>query len=158
MSNTELPVNDPLCALFRRTRAIAVVGLSPKEDRPSFDVARYLQGAGFRIYPINPQHAGSIILGEPVLPSLDALAQRGAEVEIVNIFRRPEAAGAVVDEAIMALAGQGLACVWMQLGVIDRAAAARAEAAGLLAVMDRCTKIEHARLLASGCPDLSHPV
>jgi hypothetical protein len=132
--------------VLSRTRSIAAVGVSPNPVRPSNYVARYLQRRGYRVFPVNPRHAGGEILGERVWPSLAALADSGAEVQMVDIFRRPEEAGGVVDEALGALLGRGLETVWMQIGVVDRAAAARAEAAGLAVVMDRCPKMEHQRL------------
>lgn len=124
--------------LLTQARTIAVVGWSPKSDRASHRVAAFLAGRGYRVIPVNPGHAGAEALGEVVRASL---AEVGP-VDIVDIFRRSEEAGAVVDEAIAIGAG----AVWMQLGVIDEAAAARAQAAGLVAVMDRCPAIEIPRL------------
>ena len=117
----------------------AVVGCSPQPFRDSHGVARFLQGKGKRIVPINP--AVDEILGEPCYPDLATAA--GAEaIEVVDIFRRPDQAGRHVDEAIAI----GAKAVWMQLGVVDEAAAARAREAGLLVVMDRCPKVEYPRL------------
>jgi len=130
---------DALRALLREVRTIAVVGLSPKRDRPSHDVARYLQGAGYRIVPINPGHAE--ILGERSYPTLAAAAREHA-IDVVDVFRRSEHAGAVVDEAI-ALRPR---LIWLQQGVVDAAAAARAEAAGIPIEMDTCLAVQH-RLL-----------
>ena len=125
-------------------RTIAVVGASPRPHRPSHGVMRYLQRQGYRAIPVNPFAAGDTILGERCYASLSEI---GAPVDMVDIFRRSEAAGMAVDEAIAA----GAKAVWMQLGVIDTAAAARAEARGIKVVMDRCPAIEIPRLgLARG--------
>lgn len=122
-----------------------MVGASPRPDRPSHGVMRYLRAAGFRVIPVNPAASGGIILGEPVLSSL---ADVPVPVEIVDIFRRSSEVGPVVDEAIRLKDRFGLLAVWMQLGVQDDAAAGRAIAAGLAVIMDRCIKIDHARLAA----------
>lgn len=123
------------------TRTIALVGWSPKPDRPSHRVAAFLKAQGYRVIPVNPGQAGQIALGETVRASL---AEIDEAVDMVDIFRRSEEAGAVVDEALAVLLG--LKAVWMQLGVVDAEAAARAEAAGVTAVMDRCPAIEIPRL------------
>ncbi len=127
--------------VLTETRTIALVGWSPKPDRPSHRVAAFLKAQGYRVIPVNPGQAGQIALGETVRASL---AEIGEAVDMVDIFRRSEEAGAVVDEALAVL--PGLKAVWMQLGVVDAAAAARAEAAGVTAVMDRCLAIEIPRL------------
>jgi predicted CoA-binding protein len=127
--------------VLTETRTIALVGWSPKPDRPSHRVAAFLKAQGYRVIPVNPGQAGQIALGETVRGSL---AEIGEAVDMVDIFRRSEEAGAVVDEALAVL--PGLKAVWMQLGVVDAAAAARAEAAGVTAVMDRCPAIEIPRL------------
>ena len=132
--------NDALRALLREARTVAVVGLSPKPERPSHGVARYLQRAGYRIVPVNPGH--DEILGERSYRTL-ADAARDHAIDIVDVFRRSEHAGAVVDEAI-AIRPK---LVWLQLGVVDEAARARAEGAGISIVMDRCLAIDHRRLL-----------
>jgi hypothetical protein len=124
-----------------RVRTIALVGWSPKPDRPSHRVAAYLKARGYRVIPVNPGQAGTMALGEVVRASL---AEISDPVDMVDIFRRSEEAGSVVDEALASL--PGLQAVWLQLGVIDAAAAARAEAAGVMAVMDRCPAIEIPRL------------
>jgi predicted CoA-binding protein len=117
------------------------VGCSPSPARDSHRIARLLQERGNRIVPVNPDSAGEQILGEPVRAALHDLGD-DAGVDVVDIFRRADAAGAHVDEAIAIRAGT----VWMQLGVIDEAAAARARAAGLQVVMDRCPAIEIRRM------------
>ena len=127
--------------VLTETRTIALVGWSPKPDRPSHRVAAFLKARGYRVIPVNPGQAGQVALGETVRASL---AEIGVPVDMVDIFRRSEEAGAVVDEALAVL--PGLKAVWMQLGVVDAAAAARAEAAGVTAVMDRCPAIEIPRL------------
>jgi len=127
--------------VLTETRTIALVGWSPKPDRPSHRVAAFLKARGYRVIPVNPGQAGQEALGEVVRASL---AEIGEPVDMVDIFRRSEEAGGVVDEALAVL--PGLKAVWMQLGVVDAAAAARAEAAGVTAVMDRCPAIELPRL------------
>jgi predicted CoA-binding protein len=134
-------------------RTIAVVGASPRPHRPSHGVMRYLQRHGYRAIPINPFAAGATILGEPCYASLaDIPVDDIGPVDMVDIFRRSEAAGAAVDEAIALGASFGVTAIWMQLGVVDRAAAARAEAAGIKVVMNRCPAIEIPRL---GLPRLA---
>lgn len=132
---------DDLRTVLQRARTIAVVGLSPKPIRPSHSVARYLQRSGYRIVPINPGH--DTILGEQSYPNLTAAAQDHT-LDIVDVFRRSEYAGAVVDEAI-AIRPQ---LIWLQQGVVDQAAQARAAAAGIPFVMDRCLAVEHSHLEA----------
>lgn len=137
------PHSDPetIRTLLTRTRTWAVVGCSPDPRRDSHRIARLLQSRGFRVIPVNP--AADELLGERCYPALgDIPAHEG--VEVVDIFRRADQAGRHVDEAI-ALGARG---VWMQLGVIDAAAAQRALDAGLLVVMDRCPAIELPRLAA----------
>jgi len=127
-------------------KTIAVVGLSPRSTRPSYDVARYLQQAGYRIVPVNPQHAGEDVLGEPCHATLaeaaTTLAAAGQRIDLVDIFRRAEHVLPVVQEAIAA----GVGGIWVQLGIVNDEAMAAARAAGIPAVQDRCTKIEHWRL------------
>lgn len=135
-------------SVLAESRTIAVVGLSSHTDRPSHEVAEYLQRHGYRIVPVNPTYAGTHILGEHCYATLTQaaadLAESGASIDIVDCFRKSEYIMPVVDEAIAIHAR----CVWMQLGVIDRAAAAKAEAAGIFVVMDKCIKIEHHLLFA----------
>lgn len=129
--------------ILDETRAIAMVGASANWVRPSNFAMKYLQGKGYRVIPVNPGAAGTEIHGEMCYATLSDIP---VGFEMVDIFRRSEDAGAIVDEAIALKAAKGVRTVWMQLGVIDEAAAARAEAAGLTAVMDRCPKIEFGRL------------
>jgi predicted CoA-binding protein len=130
--------DDQIRRLLLNTSRIAVVGASANPSRPSFGVAGFLVQRGFDVTPVNPGIAGQTLHGATVAASLEA----AGPLEMVDIFRRSEEAGAVVDEAIRL----GAKAVWMQLGVIDAAAAERARAAGLVAVMDRCPVIEWGRL------------
>ncbi|MFV0475043.1 MAG: CoA-binding protein [Pikeienuella sp.] len=141
------PSDAELTALLDRVKTIAVVGVSANPVRPSYYVARYLGLKGYRVLPVNPGVAGQKILGETVAPSLKALAEAGERVDMVDIFRRSEEAGAVVDEALEHLLGRGLKVIWMQIGVINEEAAARARAAGLEVVMNLCPKMEYQRLV-----------
>src|SRR5947207_10157766 len=125
--------------ILTSVRTIAVVGASPRPHRPSHGVMRYLQRHGYRAIPVNPFAAGGTILSERCYAALDEI---GEPVDMVDVFRRSEAAGAVVDQAIAA----GAKVVWMQLGVVDAAAASRAAAHGIKVVMDRCPAIEIPRL------------
>ena len=125
--------------ILRETKTIAMVGLSANWNRPSFFAAKYLLDRGYRVFPVNPAAKGQEILGQKVHGSLEELPQK---VDMVDIFRNSEAAGPITDEAIK----HGAKVVWMQLGVVNEAAAKRAEEAGLKVVMNRCPKIEHSRL------------
>ncbi len=129
-------------AILTTARTIAVVGWSPRPDRASHGVAAYLAGRGYHVIPVNPGQAGEQALGATVRASLAEVVEKDGPVDMVDIFRRSEEAGAVVDAAIAA----GAKAVWMQLGVIDPAAAERARAAGLAVVMNRCPAIEIPRL------------
>ena len=131
--------DEDIAELLRSARTIAMVGASDRPDRPSHGVMRALQAHGYRVLPVNPNITGEHLNGEFVWRDL---SQIGVPIDIVDIFRRPDAAGEAVDQAILA----GAKAVWMQLGVIDELAAARAEAAGLKVVMDHCIKIELRRL------------
>lgn len=130
--------------ILTAARTIAVVGLSPKPDRPSHYVAAFLQAKGHRVIPVNPGHAGATILGEPVHASLSDIPAE-VTVDMVDIFRASDAVPGVVDEALAAL--PGLRAIWMQLGVAHDEAAAKARAAGLDVVQDRCPKIEYPRVM-----------
>ena len=127
-----------LHGILRIAKTIAIVGASTDPWRPSFGIMRYLQRSGYRTIPVNPFSRGKILHGERVHGSLRELEAR---VDLVNVFRRPEFVGEVVDDA-MAI---GAPALWMQLGVRDDAACARAEAAGMKVVMNRCISVEHAR-------------
>ena len=128
--------------IAEETKVIAVVGLSPKPDRPSHGVARFLQSRGHRIIPVNPGHAGQEILGETVYASLSDLPNAD-EVDMIDIFRQSNAVPAIVDEALEVL--PNLRTVWMQIGVQHAEAAAKAEAAGKTVVQNMCPKIEFPR-------------
>ena len=130
--------DDDIRALLLNTARIAVVGASGNPARPSYGVAGFLIERGFEVTPVNPGLAGQRLHGAEVVATLDG----AAPLELVDIFRRSEEAGAVVDEAIRL----GARAVWMQLGVVDEPAAKRARDAGLVAVMDRCPVIEWRRL------------
>jgi len=131
--------DEDIAQLLTEARTIAMVGASDRPDRASHGVMKFLQDHGYRVLPVNPQITGEHVHGEFVWREL---AQIGVPIDIVDIFRRPEAAAEAVDQAIFV----GAKAVWMQLGVINHEAAAKAEAAGLKVVMDRCPKIEIPRL------------
>ncbi len=137
--------DEDIAELLRNARTIAVVGASDRPDRPSYGVMKFLQGHGFRVIPVNPQITGEHVHGEFVWREL---AQIGEPIDIVDVFRRPSAAGEAVDQAIAV----GAKAVWLQLGVINAEAAARADAAGTQFVMDRCIKIELLRLRVPKVP------
>lgn len=130
---------------LERCRVIAVVGLSDNWNRPSSFAAKYMQTKGFKIIPVNPKiaAAGGEILGETAYAALSDIP---GKFDMVDIFRKPEAVPGIVDEAIALKDDKAISCIWMQLGVIHREAAATAEAAGFDVVMDRCVKIEYGRL------------
>jgi len=136
-----MPITDDagIKALLEETRTIALVGASDRPDRPSYGVMKRLQDHGYRVIPVNPQITGEHIHGEFVFRDLDQL---GDPIDLVDIFRNSAAAGDAVDDAIRI----GAKAVWLQLGVVNEAAAARAEAAGLKVVMDRCPAIDIPRL------------
>lgn len=131
--------DEDIAELLTRAQTIAVIGASDRADRPSYGVMKFLQDRGYRVFPVNPHITGEHVLGEFVWREL---AQIGVPIDIVDIFRRPDAAEEAVEQAISA----GAKAVWMQLGVINHDAAAMAEAAGLKVVMDRCPRIEIPRL------------
>jgi len=134
-----LTSDQDIADLLTHTRTIALVGASDRPDRPSYGVMKFLQNHGYRVFPVNPQITGEHVHGEYVWREL---AQIEEPIDLVDIFRRPMAAGEAVDEAIAV----GAKAVWMQIGVVNEEAAARAEAAGLKVVMDRCPKIDIPRL------------
>ncbi|MBI5755777.1 MAG: CoA-binding protein [Nitrospirae bacterium] len=127
--------------IIKEARSIAVVGLSNKLGRPSLTVASYLRGQGYRIIPVNPTL--NDVYGEKCYPDLGSIPEK---VDVVDIFRKPEDALPVVEEAIRI----GAKAIWMQEGIVNEAAARKAEEAGLLVVMDKCMLKEHARLKREG--------
>lgn len=134
-----LESDEEIATLLKETRRIALVGASKNPARPSYGVMRYLLDQGYEVIPVNPGLAGQEVLGQRVVESLAAI---DPPADMVDIFRNSDAAAAVVDDAI----GHSAQAVWLQVGVINTQAAARAEAAGLKVVMDRCPMIEIPRL------------
>jgi uncharacterized protein len=133
--------DDEILEILRTPETVAVVGISDKPDRDSFQVARYLLDQGYRVIPVNPLL--ETVLDLRCYPSLRGIPER---IDIVDVFRRSEAVPEIVDEAIAV----GAKVVWMQLGVVHEKAAEKAERAGLKVVMDRCIKQDHGRLLGGG--------
>lgn len=134
-------MNDKsITALFKEAKTVAIVGLSPKKERPSNRVAKYLKDAGYTIVPVNPGQ--DEILGEPCFADLSSIGQ---SIDIIDIFRKSENVLPIVEEALTLTPLPK--AIWMQLEVINEEAAQRAEEAGVQVIMDKCTKIEHARLL-----------
>ncbi len=129
--------------LMRDAKTIAVVGVTTKKIRPANEIAAYLIGAGFEVHLVNETEAGEQMLGRTIQPSVESL---GVPVDIVDIFRRPADVPPHVEDAIAA----GARVVWMQVGIVNEEAAARAREAGLEVVMDRCTMVEHRRLSHAG--------
>jgi len=127
--------------VLRRTRSVAIVGVSTNPIRPSYFVARYLDLKGFKVYPVNPAYVGETLFGQPIVASLRDLV---APIDMVDIFRHSEAVPEIVEEALETL--PELKTIWMQIGVRHARAATWAEAADLTVVQDRCPKIEYQRL------------
>jgi predicted CoA-binding protein len=146
-----MPLNndEDIAELLTTSRTIAMIGASDRPSRPSHGVMKFMQEHGYRVIPINPQITGEHVHGEFVWREL---SQIGEPIDIVDIFRRPEAAGEAVDQAIAV----GAKAVWLQLGVINEVAAAKAEAAGLKVVMNRCPKIEIMRLGLDSVANQNH--
>ena len=132
-----------LRGILKSVRTIAMVGASANPARASFIVMKYLQRKGFRIIPVNPGLEGQMLLGEKIYAALSDIPDK---IDMVEIFRNAEAAGPLTDDAIRI----GAKVVWMQLGVVNQAAAERAEQAGLKVIMNRCPKIEYSRLSGEG--------
>jgi len=127
--------------LLLSVHTVAVVGASPNPARPSNEILGFLTGKGFETWPVNPGHAGSLIHGRPVSARL---ADVPARIDMVDVFRNSDAAGGAVDEALRLDPLPGV--IWMQLGVVNEAAAERARAKGVTVVMNRCPKVESGRL------------
>ncbi len=141
---TDLFYSDELlCSILKESKNIAMVGASPKWERPSNFAMKYLLGKGYNIIPVNPGQTGKEILAQTVYGDLDSIP---GKFEMVDIFRSSEAAGPIVDKAIELKEQKGIKVIWMQLGVRNDEAAAKAEAAGLTVIMNRCPKIEYGRL------------
>ena len=145
---TETPGDSELITILDAARTIAIVGASNDPVKPSLFVATYFASRGKRIIPINPSRAGETLLAETILADLSDIAP-GTQVDMIDIFRRSEFVPAIVEQAIE-LFVPGLQTIWMQYGVSHQAAAARARAAGLNVVENKCPKVEHMRL--SGAP------
>ena len=128
--------NEEIIEIFNQTKTIAIAGLSPNEEKASNKFAKYLQNAGFKIVPVYPKE--DEILGEKVYRTISEIPFK---IDMVDIFRKPDAIAAVVDEAI---ARGDVDCVWTQLGLVNNEAAAKAKEAGMKVVQNKCTKIEHA--------------
>ena len=138
----ENPSKNEIDALLRRARAVAVLGLSDSPDRPSHNIARALQKFGYRIVPVNP--AAAEILGEKSWPDLESALRGAGPIDVVQVFRRPEHVAGIVDEAIRLK----VPALWFQEGVIDEQAAAKARAAGIFTVMNRCMFRDRSTLAA----------
>jgi uncharacterized protein len=146
--DTRSDTRSDIRAILQTTHTIAVVGLSPRFERDSHEVARYLQAAGYRVVPVNPLVAASSqpsILGQRCYASLQEAAKDCA-IDMVDVFRQSDAVPAVADDAIAI----GATSLWLQLGVVHDAAVAKARAAGLVVVQDLCIKLEHHALLRAG--------
>ena len=143
---TLTPGPDGLRRILRATRTIAMVGVSPNPVRPSNYVGRYLALKGFRVIPVNPVQAGKRLWGQEVRASLADIPESLGPIDMVDIFRRSEDAGGVVDEALEHLADRGLKTIWMQIGVHNGPAAERAQARGVEVVSNLCPKMEYQRL------------
>lgn len=142
----DIPTDEDrdIARIARETKVVAMVGLSPNESRPSWGVARYLQAQGIRVIPVNPGHAGKVILDEVVHAALADIPP-DAGVQMVDVFRRSDAVAQIVEEALAHL--PDLQVIWTQLGVQDDRAADRARARGVTVIQDRCPKIEFPRFL-----------
>jgi len=134
------PNDEELSNILRRSKVIAVVGLSENVTKPSYQVASYLQSQGYELVPVNPN--ADVVMGRKAHPSL--LEVEG-NIDIVNVFRRSHEVAAIVEQAIQI----GAKVIWTQLDIMDEAAARHAQEQGLMVVMDRCIKIEHRRLLGT---------
>ncbi len=142
MAATEYTDQEVL-AVLRSCRTFAMVGASPNWVRPSYFAMKYMQAKGYRVIPVNPRAAGERFLGETVHASLSDVPEK---FDLVDIFRRAGDVPPIVDEAIEIAREKGIKAIWMQLGIVNQAAARKAESAGLTVIMDRCLKIEFGRL------------
>jgi len=137
--------DNQISTILHSTRRIAFIGASLNPERHSYRVMAFMQQHGYRVLPVNPAYAGQSLLGETVAASL---ADAPAPIDMVDIFRRPEALAEAVEDILAAAAEKKIRAVWMQLGLADEALAAKVRAAGLEIVMDRCLKIEYGRLMS----------
>jgi len=142
---TETYADRDIRQILNQAKTIAMVGASTNWNRPSYFAMKYLQEKGYRVIPVNPRAAGQSLLGETVYANLSDIPD---PFDFVDIFRNAEAAGPITDDAIDLADAKGIRVVWMQLGVVNEEAAAKARAAGLTVVMNRCPKIEFGRLNA----------
>ena len=133
--------DDYLRDILKKTKTIAMVGLSMNETRPSYFVGRYLHKRGYKIIPINAGHGGKYFFGQMVMSGLDEIRE---PVDMVDIFRKPEAVPQIVDDSLAKL--KGLKTIWMQIGIKHKSSALKARQLGLNVIEDRCPKIEHQRL------------
>jgi len=138
-----LDTDEQIAELLQKTKVIALVGASNKPERPSHGVMHYLLQAGYEVIPVNPGLAGQDLLGQKVVAKLTDIEP--GKVDLVDVFREPSAAPEIVEQAIAI----GANAVWLQLGITNATAMTQAEAAGLKYVEDRCTRVDHARLLVS---------
>lgn len=144
---TYVPPSDAtITNILRTSRTFAVIGASDNASRPSYGVMAYLQAKGYQVVPVNPALAGKTLLGERVASDLSAL---DTPIDVVDIFRQPDAALEVVRSAIREKDRLAIKTIWMQIGVVNETAASEAQAAGLAVVMNHCPKIEYARLLGA---------
>jgi predicted CoA-binding protein len=140
MSSSKIPAQPVIREILQKCHTIAVVGLSSRKQRPGYYVPEYLQAAGYRIIPVNPELENA--LGEKAYPDLASVPE---QIDLVLIFRRSEFVPPIVKQAIAV----GARAVWMQQGILHEAAAVEAQAAGLLVVMDACMMVEHRRFSAN---------
>lgn len=145
MNTPSPPISDDLIlGILETVHTIALIGASAKPERPSYQVMNFLISKGYEVHPVNPGLAGKTLLDRPVF---GALSDIPGNIDMVDIFRASEAAGDIIDEAISVADAKKISVIWMQLGVKNAAARARAEAAGLVVIENRCPKIEYGRLI-----------
>ena len=145
MDADSTPEDQVLTQVLAETHTIAMIGASANPEKPSYRVMRYLQSAGYRVIPVNPMIEEEKVNGETVYGSL---ADIDIPYDLVDVFRRTDAIPEVMDDILAEAEDHGIRFVWLQLGIRDEKSAAKAREAGLIVVMDRCMKIEHARLAA----------
>ncbi len=141
--------DEHLKQVLRSSKSIVIVGISPKPERPSWQVGQFLHDQGYKVIPVNPGLDGRPLFGQTSYASLADVARGEGQVDMVDVFRRADAVTPIVQEALEQLSDLGLKTIWMQLGVVNHEAAKLATDAGLSVIMDRCPKIEHRRLLTT---------